>query len=173
MPDIRSVTDAADFTLDPTDPYTDDVSALFEDGASDPSLCFVLEDSDSRLGRVGFRTSPTTTNPDWLGNLPPTELFAFGLDLPLDDPSLAIDFVEAALARLPESLPAMVEVRLNAEVHDEPEAKVALLSNTGFELFHEKQGYWWEHDGSALARPDDLEWVTLGEVGAGRVAGQG
>ena len=168
MPEIRSVNDAADFTLDPDDPYTTDVAALYEDGASDPSRCLVLEEGGVRRGRVGFRTSPTTTDPAWLGSLPPTELFTFGLDLPLDDPRLAGEFVEEALSRLPDTLPEIVEVRLNAEVHDEPEAKVALLAGLGFELFHEKQGYWWEHDGAPIERPDDLDWVTLGEAGVDR-----
>jgi ribosomal protein S18 acetylase RimI-like enzyme len=164
------VTDAADFTLDPDDPYTADITALFEQGSSDPSICFVLEDEGARIGRVGFRTSPTTSDPSWLGSLPPIELFTFGFDLPLDDPTLCRTFVEGAVASLPASLPDLVEVRLNAEVHDTPQEKIAVLTGMGFELFHEKQGYWWEHDGTAIHRPPDLEWAALGEVGRERYA---
>lgn len=168
---IRSVTDAADFTLDPDAPYTADAAALFEDGETEPSLCFVLEEDGRRLGRIGFRTAPTTSRPEWLGTLPPTELFTFGLDLPLDDPVLAGGFVEDALGRLPDSLPDLVEARFNAEIHDAPEATVQLLNGIGFELFQEKQGYWWEHDGSVIGRPARLEWVTLAETGPERYGG--
>jgi hypothetical protein len=81
---VRTVTDAADFAGAPGDPhdYTDQIADLYASGESRPEWCFVVEDGRDRLGRVGFRVSPTTSDVAWLGTLPENELSAFGLHLP-------------------------------------------------------------------------------------------
>ena len=83
---IRTAGDPADFSGAAGDPddLGEQVAAMWVAGASRPEWCFVAEDeSGARVGRVGYRVEPTVTNPAWLGTLPPAELFAFGLWLPV------------------------------------------------------------------------------------------
>ena len=147
---VRNVKDVTDF-VGPEDPddYPATVAELWASGSSRPEWCFVLEDGSRRLGRIGFLVSPTTSDPRWLGSLPPEELSPFGLDLPWDDDYLDAGrrlFAEVA-ATLDGAVPEVLEVRIINETHDHPDARCLLAEEVGMSMFSEKQGFEWVDDG--------------------------
>ncbi|HJQ90253.1 MAG TPA: hypothetical protein VJ950_00975 [Acidimicrobiia bacterium] len=80
---VRTVNDVDEFVGvlgDPED-YADSVSGLWDSGESRPGWCFLLKDDSAQVGRVGFRVSPTVSDPSRLGSLPAEELFVYGLHL--------------------------------------------------------------------------------------------
>lgn len=167
---VRTVRDLDDFAGAPDDPvgYRDQLSELWQSGRSGPEMCFVIEAGTERLGRVGFRTTPTADS-QWLGSLPPEELFVFGLALPwtADFLSPGKQLMRESLASIASSVsPTILEVRLNAEAHSHVEERRALLEGIGMSLFQEKQGYFWVDDGSAVEVPQRLRFATLAEQGA-------
>ena len=161
---IRTVKDAADFVGAPRDPhdYTDQIDRLFAEGVSRPEWCFVIEDGQNRVGRIGFEVQPTMSNPAWLGTLPENELSAFGLDLPWNSSfeTAGRALFAAAAGALPE-IPETLEIRTNNEIHPHHRERRELLTGLGFDLFIEKQGFSWVDDGSAVEVPTRLTYETI------------
>jgi len=58
----------------------------------------------------------------------------------------------------------------NVAVHRAPAERVALLESFGFELWQEKEGFWWTDEGQDLPHPDGITVRRLAEVGADRFA---
>jgi ribosomal protein S18 acetylase RimI-like enzyme len=166
---VRTVTDAADFAGAPGDPhdYTDQIADLYASGESRPEWCFVVEDGRDRLGRVGFRVSPTTSDVAWLGTLPENELSAFGLHLPwkgeFEKPAGAL--FTAAASDLIRTVPDLLEIRINNEVHAHTTERCQMLVKLGFGLFIEKQGFSWTSDGTHIEVPERLTYKNIAEVG--------
>lgn len=165
---VRTVHDAADFGA-PGDPsnYNDQVDHLFAVGLSQPAWCFVMDDGQDRVGRIGFRVEPTMSDPTWLGTLPEYELSAFGLDLAWND-----DFETpgrilfgAAAAALEGTVPDLLEIRTNNELHPHHRERRGLLGALGFDLFIEKQGFTWAGDVSEVEVPARLTFRTVADVG--------
>lgn len=166
---VRSITDTKDFAVPGAPDQTDALIAMWEEGESRPDWCFVLEDGGQAIGRVGFSVEPTCP-PEYLGDLPPEELFVFGLWLPWED-----DPVGTGLALIPEALrqiagdiPDRLQVRTNVEVYPEHAHRVALFEALGMDLFQEKQGFTWVDDGSAVEVPGRLTFHTVDETGRDR-----
>jgi ribosomal protein S18 acetylase RimI-like enzyme len=166
MSTIRSLTQPEEFALPGAPDQADALTAMWESGESRPEWCFVLEDGGTVVGRVGFYVSPTCP-PEFLGDLPPDELFLFGLWLPWDDDPVGagLTLIPEALRRVTGDLPDRLQVRTNVEVHDEHAERVALFDALGMELFQEKQGFTWVDDGSPVEVPDRLSFVTVDEAG--------
>ncbi|RAG82657.1 hypothetical protein DN069_26425 [Streptacidiphilus pinicola] len=58
----------------------------------------------------------------------------------------------------------------NADVHAEPAERIALFESFGFELWQEKEGFWWEDEGLDLPAPEGVTARPLSEVGEERFA---
>jgi RimJ/RimL family protein N-acetyltransferase len=166
---VRTVQDAADFGGASEDPdhYTDQIMDLYASGESQPEWCFVVEEGHDRVGRIGFLVQPTMSDPTWLGTLPECELSTFGFDLPwsggFENPGRVL--FAAAADTLVGSVPDLLEIRINNDVHSHPTARCHLLENLGFELFTEKQGFTWNDDGSPLGVPKRLTYRSIEDVG--------
>jgi ribosomal protein S18 acetylase RimI-like enzyme len=126
-----------------------------------------MDDGQGRVGRIGFRVEPTMSDPTWLGTLPEYELSAFGLDLGWND-----DFETpgrilfgAAAAALEGTVPDLLEIRTNNEVHPRHRERRGLLGALGFDLFIEKQGFTWSDDGSTVEVPPRITYRTIEDVG--------
>ncbi len=156
MYQLRSITGVDDFIDQVRDPpaFADQVRRLFDSEASRAGWCFLLEDGARRLGRIGYRVEPTA-DPARLGSLPPAELFAFGWsqDWTLDPLLTAGELFLGTLAQIASQVPAVLDVRINPEVHDAVDARRRALESLGFELFQEKQGFAWAVDGNAWPQP--------------------
>lgn len=166
---VRPVRNVDDFVGLPGDSedYADAITGLWESGESRPAWCFLLEDEEGRVGRIGYRVAPTTSDPSWLGSLPPFELSTFGLQLPWED-----DHVERGRRLLSESLrairgdvPEVLEVRIVNELHPHFEARRRLMEACGLRLFQEKQGFSWADDGTEIAVTNRLQFRSVADIG--------
>ena len=166
---VRTIHDVADFVGAPGDPhdYADQITHIFDDGSSRPEWCFVLEDDEYRVGRIGFQIHPTMSDPTWLGTLPENELSAFGLDLPwkrgFETPGR--NLFAAAADSLAGMVPDVLGIRTINEVHPHHAARNQLMEALGFHLFAEKQGFSWTDDGSGVSAPMRLTYRTILDVG--------
>ena len=118
-----------------------------------------------KVGQVDFLIEATVPNDDWLGTLPPAEMFLAGLELPWEEDWLAAgsDLLRGAVADLPPSTPAVLQANTNLEVHEHPWRRVHLLEALGFGLFQEKHGYLWVDRGEPLEVT--IPTRTLEEIG--------
>lgn len=153
----------------PPDPdnYADRLGRLWESGESKPSWCFLLEEGGEQLGRIGFRVEPTTSDPRWLGSLPPEELFAFGLHLPWEGDYLGMGrrLLSESLSVIANEVPDLLEVRINNETDSDALARCRLMEACGLGLFQEKQGFSWVDDGIPIKVDDRLKFLSIQEVG--------
>lgn len=166
---VRTVTGLDDFVDADRDPddYEETVRSLWERGASRPEWCFVAEADGQRLGRVGFRTEPTTTDPAWLGTLPPLELSLYGLDLAWDDDSESVGgaLIQEGGARLAGSVPDLLEVRVIEGVQDHAQAGCRVAEAAGMQMFAEKAGYEWLDAGDRIAHSGRLTFRSIESIG--------
>jgi RimJ/RimL family protein N-acetyltransferase len=166
---LRAVGDAEEFVGMPDDPddYAETVRRLWTSGESKPEWCFLLEEGDARVARVGFKVASTTTDPRWLGSLPPLELFLYGLDLPWAGDFLGLGrrLLFEAIATMADEVPTMLEVRINKELHLHTDARRRLMEECGMKLFQEKQGFSWADDGTPIEVPNRLDFRTIDEIG--------
>lgn len=166
---VRSVDSMDEFSL-PGDPgdFTTYLSDAVEDGELRPEWCFVAEDGGANVGRIGFALEPSTSNPAWLGTLPPTELHAFGLQWSGTHEVLA-DLLRTALPRMAEVGPHHAELRVNRRSTPHHDAALRVLETLGAPLFQEKAGFEFEADHDT-AYPPRLGWTSVEEVGRDRYA---
>lgn len=166
---VRSVPTVEEFAPAPGDPadFPSQVQTLWESGESRPDRCFVLEEEGERIGRIGYRVTPTVSDPAWLGSLPPSELSAFGLQLPWNGEYLPLARVllGRSVRRLRGSVPDVLEMRVHKEVHPHPDLRVRLLEACGLELFQEKQGFYWREGGTPVSVPERLRFRSIIETG--------
>lgn len=122
----------------------------------------------SSEGTVAFEVEPTCP-PEFLGDLPPEELYLTELSLPWDGDWRAAGrtLISEALRRLG-AVPDRLQVRTNPEWHAEYAQRVALFESLGMELFQEKIGVTWVDDGGPIDVPDRLSFVTIAESGSDR-----
>jgi len=130
---------------------------------------FILEEDGQPLGGVGFEISPTCP-PEFLGDLPPEELYLRDLWLPWAGDWLAAgrQLIAGALAMLPDDAPERLQARTNAEVHPEHALRVELFDSLGLGVFQEKEGFVWSDPGEPVVVPDRLEFMTVDEAGRDR-----
>ncbi|MEY9859672.1 ribosomal protein S18 acetylase RimI-like enzyme [Catenulispora sp. GAS73] len=76
--------------------------------------------------------------------------------------------LEAAIAAARPS--EVLNASTNVAVHRAPAERVALLESCGFELWQEKEGFWWADEGRDLPLPEGITVRRLAEVGADRFA---
>jgi RimJ/RimL family protein N-acetyltransferase len=166
---VRTVNDVDEFVGVPGDPegYTDTVNGLWTSGESQPDWCFLIEDGHTKVGRVGFRVSPTVSDPSWLGSLPAEELFVYGLHLPWEDDYLkpGRQLIGEATDTVSAELPEVMEVRINNSVHPFARERVHLMTHMGMDLFQEKDGFFWADDGQLVEPGDRIEFQSIAEVG--------
>ena len=166
---VRTAHDAADFVAGHDDPpdYTDHITHMFSDGSSRPEWCFVIEDGHHRVGRIGFRVEPTMSDPARLGTLPEYELSTFGTHLPwtgeFETPGRQL--LASAARALTGDVPDILEIRINNEAHSHHGSLRRLLDSLGFDLFIEKQGFWWTDDGSEIDLPTRLTYRSIDDDG--------
>ena len=166
---IEPAADAASFACFPEDPpdYADAIASLWD---SDPLIrdwAFVCRDGDAVVGRVGFRRWDTTSDPAFLGSLPPEEAGVYGLRLGTGSIGDGARFLRAAVARCGmDRLPETLEISTNPEVHHEIGQRLAVAEAAGFALFQEKRGYVWEDRGQPVVVSDRLSFATIADVGA-------
>jgi hypothetical protein len=171
---VRTVNDVDEFVGVPGDPdgYTDTVKGLWDSGESQPDWCFLIEDGPTNLGRVGFRVSPTVSDPSLQGSLPAQELFVYGLHLQWEDDYLKAGrrLIAEATAAVSAELPELLEVRINNSVHPFAEERVHLMNDMGMHLFQEKDGFFWSDDGHLVesvlnfCRLPTLVWRPTGRL---------
>ena len=76
--------------------------------------------------------------------------------------------VEAAIAA---AAPGdVLNAATNAHNHADPQDRIALFESCGFELWQEKEGFWWADEGQDLPAPQRITTRRLGEVGVDRFA---
>jgi RimJ/RimL family protein N-acetyltransferase len=145
---------------------TETVAGMWESGESRPEWSFILEDGGHRLGRIAYRVEDTC-QPEFLGDLPPRELYVYGWEMSWNDtvPEAGRALVGESIRRLPDTLPELVQVRLNAEFHSHIPTRLEIIEAVGFELFQEKEGVLWEDDGVPVQVPDRLRFPSVSEVG--------
>jgi hypothetical protein len=148
---VSTVEHADEFVGVPGDPedYANSVAGLWDSGQSQPAWCFVLEDGPTKLGRVGFRVTPTVSNPSRLGSLPSEELSVFGLHLPWEQDYLMAGryLIGQAVTAISGALPELLEVRINNNLHSFAAERVHLMTALGMQLFQEKHGFFWSPAG--------------------------
>jgi ribosomal protein S18 acetylase RimI-like enzyme len=166
---VRTVNDVDEFVGVPGDPdgYTDTVKGLWDSVESQPDWCFLIEDGPTKLGRVGFRVSPTVSDPSLQGSLPAQELFVYGLHLQWEDDYLKAGrrLIAEATAAVSAELPELLEVRINNSVHPFAEERVHLMNDMGMHLFQEKDGFFWSDDGHIVESGDRLEFLSIADTG--------
>jgi ribosomal protein S18 acetylase RimI-like enzyme len=54
----------------------------------------------------------------------------------------------------------------NAEIHRDPAERIAVFESCGFELWQEKEGFWWADEDQDLPAPQRISVRPLAEVGA-------
>ncbi len=150
---------------DPDD-YGATVTRLWESGEGRREWSFVLEDAGERVGRIAYRIEETCQR-ELLGDLPPYELFVYGWWLPWEHHPIqaGATLIAGSVERLPEDLPALVQLRLNAAFHSDIDERVQVAEASGFELFQEKEGVLWENGGTVVQVPDRLRFQPVSEVG--------
>ena len=72
--------------------------------------------------------------------------------------------VEAAMASAESG--TELNAATNVEVHPDPAERIALFESCGFELWQEKEGFWWSDEGQDLPEPDRITVRTLAQVGS-------
>lgn len=166
---VRTVDNIDDFVGAPDDPddYRDLVGGMWESGASRPEWCFVAEDGPTRVGRIGFRTSPTVSNPAWAGSLPSDELFAYGLELPWDGDFVGPGkrLIAEAAAAISGTVPDLLQVGVNNDFHQRTAERGRFLTAAGMTLFQEKHGFTWDDDGRYLETSGLLGFRTVNDIG--------
>jgi ribosomal protein S18 acetylase RimI-like enzyme len=80
----------------------------------------------------------------------------------------ATEIVRAAIAAAQPG--TVLNAATNVEVHPDPAERIAVFESCGFELWQEKEGFWWSDEGQDLPEPDRVTVRTLAEVGAERFA---
>jgi GNAT superfamily N-acetyltransferase len=121
---------------------------------------------ESDAGTVVFRVEPTCP-PEFLGELPPEELYLSELSWVGDWRAAGRRLIIDALGEL-DGVPDRLQVRTNPELHPEFEQRVALFESLGMELFQEKEGFTWNDDGRPTDVPGRLEFVSIADTGANR-----
>ncbi len=169
MATVRSISSPEEFALADAPDETDSLIDMWQEGESRPDWCFILDDEGETIGRVGFSVEPTCP-PEYLGELPPEELYLFGLWLPWDDKPIGEGrrLIPRALDQIAAAVPDRLQVRTNIEVHDEYANRVALFDALGMQLFQEKEGFTWSDDGAAVVVSDRLTFHTVNETGRDR-----
>jgi hypothetical protein len=126
---------------------------------------FGLFRGSEKVGQVDLLIEATVPNDDWLGSLPPTEMFLAALELPWEEDWLSAgsDLLRGVTAELPPSTPAVLQANTNLELHEHPWRRVHLFEALGFELFQEKHGYLWVDRGEPLEV--NIPTRTLEEIG--------
>lgn len=76
--------------------------------------------------------------------------------------------IEAAIAAAEPG--EVLNAATNADIHTDPAERIAVLEACGFELWQEKEGFWWADKGQDLPRPTGITARCLAEVGTGRFA---
>ncbi|MGW6929206.1 GNAT family N-acetyltransferase [Lentzea sp. NPDC054927] len=71
--------------------------------------------------------------------------------------------VEAATASAEPG--TVLNASTNVEVHPDPAKRVALFESCGFELWQEKEGFWWGDEGQELPAPHRTTVRTLAQAG--------
>ena len=166
---VRSVDSIGDFLLpDDTGDFGAFVDLAVAEGETNLDWCFVIEDRDHPVGRLGFTLEPSTSDPDWLGTLPPTELHPFGLQW-TGQPEVLETLLREALPRLSGLGPEHVEFRVNRRSTPHHAEAVGVLETIGAPLFQEKAGFEFEAD-PAAAYPARLAWSTVEDIGVDRFA---
>jgi RimJ/RimL family protein N-acetyltransferase len=56
----------------------------------------------------------------------------------------------------------------NADVHPDSAERIALFESVGFELWQEKEGFWWSDEGQDLPAPDRVVVRTPSDIGTDR-----
>jgi len=167
---VRTVTDITDSLGFPGDPdnYLDIVHGDWDAGLSKPGWCFLLEDGEVRLGRLGFIVSPTTSDPHWLGSLPPFELSIYGLELPWngDFHEYGRQLIHESLAQIEDEVPGLLQASINIEGRAHSHERRVLLESLGMDLFQEKHGFSWRDRGQTLDTGDRLEFLSVSDLGA-------
>lgn len=64
----------------------------------------------------------------------------------------------------------VLNTSINAEIHSDPADRIELLESCGFELWQEKEGFWWADEGQELSLPQGITIRRLADVGADRFA---
>ena len=132
---------------------------------ADVPFRFALHRGSAQLGQVDLLIEPSVPDDGWLGDLPPLEMFVAGLQLPWAEDwfRAGADLLRGAIAKLPQSTPAVLQANTNLEVHEHPWGRIHLFEAIGFELFQEKHGYLWVDRGEQLEV--SIETRSLEEVG--------
>lgn len=76
--------------------------------------------------------------------------------------------IEAAIATAEPG--EVLNAATNADIHADPAERIAVLEACGFELWQEREGFWWADRGQDLPRPERMTARCLAEVGTGRFA---
>jgi ribosomal protein S18 acetylase RimI-like enzyme len=63
-----------------------------------------------------------------------------------------------------------VHLQANVEVHAHIDERLALADAFGFELWQEKEGFWWSDEGQAVPAPERIRCRTLTDLGAAAYA---
>jgi GNAT superfamily N-acetyltransferase len=163
---LRTARSVEDFVGMPGDPdgYAATVVDMWESGESCPEWSFILEDAGDRVGRIAYRTEETC-RPEFLGDLPSHELFVYGWWLPWEHDPTSVALIAGSLEELPDDLPSLVQLRLNAAFHSHVGVRREVAETSGFALFQEKEGVLWEDGGAAVQVPDRLRFQPVSEVG--------
>jgi ribosomal protein S18 acetylase RimI-like enzyme len=171
---VRKVDSAEDFADPAVDPPDDtaQIAEMLESGETQLSWCFVAEEAGRRLGRLGLRVEPTTTDPAWLGSLPALEMSMFGLDLPWEGDFLEVGGLLLAEARRSTegTVPNSVDARILRQLHEHEEKRRAVFEAWGLDLFQEKQGFQWRSSGEGITVPARLSFTSIDLCGRDRYA---
>jgi len=80
-----------------------------------------------------------------------------------DEEDAARAIIEVALATAEPG--SEIHLQANVEVHAHIEQRLALAAECGFELWQEKEGFWWADGGQDLPRPERITVRTLDDIG--------
>ncbi|HSH21975.1 MAG TPA: hypothetical protein VK992_05150 [Candidatus Caenarcaniphilales bacterium] len=135
---------------------------MLDEGTTRLDWCFLAMSDGEPVARVCFAADERAA-----GDTPPSEMYLFGLALDWQSDAAR----EAARALLDHALPLVavvgppIDARVNPEVHADADERRALYEVTGFGLFQEKEGYFWQAGERPAPRSSRLRFRSLSEVG--------
>jgi GNAT superfamily N-acetyltransferase len=141
------------------------IEAQWRDGTGRPEWCLIAQAAGRAVARVALTAAPVGCGLETLEH----RLVGLWFE-PGADGAHGAAVIEAALELVP-GHGATVDAAVNPEYMDQPQVRLRLLTDAGFRVMQEKEGFLWRaadrtsREADAAAPPSGLVFRSMGEVG--------